>query len=115
MVSGLAAEATDLRPCRLSRLPITAKVERSGSVNKRREGRWARRILFSASRYSFCSRAADSPFRSHTPIGAPFVLCAWEEAHHTSVLFSTFEFFDLTGFKKSAREASAAEQDALPF
>src|SRR3954470_4081618 len=30
------------------------------------------------------AEAADSPFRSHTPIGAPLVLCAWKEAHHTS-------------------------------
>jgi hypothetical protein len=37
-------------------LPMTARVERSGSVSRRREARWARRILFSASRYSFCNR-----------------------------------------------------------
>ena len=53
----LGSRRTVSSPRRPSRLPMTARVERSGSVNREREDRWARRILFSASRYSLCSRS----------------------------------------------------------
>ena len=53
MVSGLATEATWARALRPSRLPISAKVDFSGSDKRNRAGRCARRIRFSAAKYSF--------------------------------------------------------------
>jgi hypothetical protein len=46
------------RALRPSRLPISASVQRSGSDRRSRAGRCARRIRFSAARYSFCSSSS---------------------------------------------------------
>jgi hypothetical protein len=55
MVSGLAIQVTCWSAARPSRLPISARVDRSGSERRIRVGRCARRIRFSAARYSFWS------------------------------------------------------------
>src|SRR6516162_2185723 len=53
MVSGLATHATWARAFRPSRLPISAKVDLSGSDKRNRAGRCARNTRFSAAKYSF--------------------------------------------------------------
>ena len=40
------------------RFPISARVARSGSLNRNLDGSFALRIRFSAARYSFCSRSS---------------------------------------------------------
>ena len=45
IVSGLAMQATWARALHPSRLPISAKVLLCGSDNRKKEGRWARKIL----------------------------------------------------------------------
>jgi hypothetical protein len=70
-------------------------VERSGLVNRRRDGRCARKILFSASRYSFChsaAEAADSPSRSRTLTGARLGSSSSKRTIICSLCSSTFEF-----------------------
>ena len=57
MESGLATEVIGSSIRRPSRLPSSAKADRCGSVSRNRVGRCARRILFSAIRYSFWSRS----------------------------------------------------------
>jgi hypothetical protein len=57
MVSGLATQATSRSALRPTRFPISARVARSGSLNRNLDGSFARRIRFSAARYSFCSRS----------------------------------------------------------
>src|SRR5262252_8112418 len=54
MVSGLATHATWARAFRPSRLPISAKVDLSGSDKRNRAGKCARKTRFSAAKYSFC-------------------------------------------------------------
>jgi hypothetical protein len=44
-----------LRP---TRFPISARVARSGSLNRNLDGSFALKIRFSAARYSFCSRSS---------------------------------------------------------
>src|ERR1700687_1412642 len=58
MVSGLATQATSRSALRPRRLPISARVVRSGSLNRNLDGSFALRIRFSAARYSFCSRSS---------------------------------------------------------
>src|ERR1700688_810245 len=58
MVSGLATRATSWSALRPSRFPISARVARSGLLNRNLDGSLALRIRFSAARYSFCSRSS---------------------------------------------------------
>jgi hypothetical protein len=53
--SGLATRAISFRAWRPSRFAISAKVDRSALDRRKRDGRWALRIPFSASRYSLRS------------------------------------------------------------
>jgi hypothetical protein len=57
MVSGLATQAISRSALRPRRLPISARVVRSGLLNRNLDGSFALRIRFSAARYSFCSRS----------------------------------------------------------
>src|ERR1700739_1213627 len=57
MVSGLATEATCSSVRRPIRLAISVRVARCALVKGTRAGKCERRILFSAIRYSFCSRS----------------------------------------------------------
>src|SRR5215471_13028942 len=50
---GLATQATWDSAFRPRRLPISASVALSGSDSRGRAGKWARRMRFSAARYSF--------------------------------------------------------------
>jgi hypothetical protein len=52
MVSGLATQATSRSTLRPSCLPISASVTRSGSLKRNREGNFARKMRFSAAKYS---------------------------------------------------------------
>src|SRR5450755_2251482 len=58
MVSGLATQATSRSALRPRRFPISARVARSGLLNRNLDGSFALRIRFSAARYSFCSRSS---------------------------------------------------------
>ncbi len=58
MVLGLATLATTPSAVRPRRFPISARVVRSGSLNRNLEGSFALKIRFSAARYSFCSRSS---------------------------------------------------------
>ena len=58
MVSGWATQATARSALRPRRFPISARVARSGSLNRNLDGSFALRIRFSAARYSFCSRSS---------------------------------------------------------
>jgi hypothetical protein len=50
---GLATHATLAKTWRPSRSPISAKVDRSGSDKHNQAGRCARKMRFSAAKYSF--------------------------------------------------------------
>src|ERR1700675_1348032 len=58
MVSGLATQVTARSALRPRRFPISARVTRSGSLNRNLDGSFALRIRFSAARYSFCNRSS---------------------------------------------------------
>src|SRR5262249_45571763 len=58
IVFGLATQATLSRALRPTRSPISARVRRSGTDRRNRAGRCARRIRFSAARYSFYSSSS---------------------------------------------------------
>ena len=58
MVSDLATQATSRSALRPTRFPISARVARSGLLNRNLDGSFALRIRFSAARYSFCSRSS---------------------------------------------------------
>ena len=54
---GLATQATSRSALRPRRFPISARVARSGLLNRSLDGSLALRMSFSAARYSFCSRS----------------------------------------------------------
>jgi hypothetical protein len=55
---GLATQATARSALRPRRFPISARVARSGSLNRNLDGSFALRIRLSAARYSFCRRSS---------------------------------------------------------
>src|SRR6516162_6034431 len=104
IVSGLATQATFSRALRPTRLPISASVRRSGSDRRSRAGRWARRIRFSAAKYSFwrsnswfTSPVTYDSTRAH---GLPFM----RTVHHRTFLIpGLFEYFDHSGTELAAQ------------
>jgi hypothetical protein len=60
MVSGVTIVATSASACLPRRLPISARVLRSPSVRRTRPWSYARRIRFSAARYSLRHRSSSS-------------------------------------------------------
>src|SRR5579864_7382682 len=96
MVAGLATRATSAKALRPSRLPISASVDLSGLDKRSRGGRCARRIRFSAVKYSF--------WRSNSWLTRP-VTYASSRSHLLSLMPSVhntphhpcFVFLDHTG------------------
>jgi hypothetical protein len=89
MVSGLATQATCCSALRPSRLPISASVDLSGSDRRNRVGRCARRMRFSAARYSFCSSNCwfTSPVTyasSRAQFYCPSCHCLWSQSLRTA-------------------------------
>jgi hypothetical protein len=95
MVSGLAAQATFARALRPSRVPISAGVHRSGSDRRSRAGRCARRIRFSAARYSFLEERFLVHQSSHIRKKTSPLIAFMPIVHHRrSLILRVFEYLD---------------------
>src|SRR5215472_19162299 len=114
IVSGLATQATFPRALRPTRLPISARVRRSGSDRRSRAGRWARRTRFSAVRYSFWRSnswfTCPVTYTSRRAHGLPFM----RTVHHRRFLIlGLFEYFDHSGLIRRAAAWPAITEEAL--
>jgi hypothetical protein len=79
MVSGSATVATSLRALRPSRKPISPSVARSASESRKHPFNWARKMRFSAARYSLRSGFIDR-FSGSARMCARFLTVCWMRA-----------------------------------
>jgi hypothetical protein len=94
MLSGCATEATYSSARRPIRLAISAKVTRCALLKGTRAGKWERRILFSAIRYSFCRKSCW--FTKPVTYANNRATCVFfiETHHHKRLCLSALEYFD---------------------
>lgn len=71
---------------------MTARVERSGSVNRRREGSGPEGFCSPPADIRSAAEAADSPSRSHTLTGAPLAWSSWKRTVIRSLLSALSSF-----------------------